>query len=260
MSGRELAQHQSPGSSSTKWEEAIINVRNSTWAFPTWPVKVSAVKTLQGVIRTILSQATVSNVGVWPNKFSLAEWAQTPTDVLQNLLRGCCSNKRVSNAILVLIVFRWWSGVHWLLAIYCTSCLNTLYTFHTHLTWIFLFPPGGGHVRIETVKLDFKDKAQAKVGSLDNAHHTPGGGHVMVSVSSMLPTHDLKENKSFWKIVLVEDFDKSLQANLDFSFHRHDFLLPLWVWFPIQVILCRLFSCLNLLIINVKWGGCRLLT
>lgn len=40
-------------------------------------------------------------------------------------------------------------------------------------------------MRIETVKLDFKDKAQAKVGSLDNAHHIPGGGHIMVSVSSM---------------------------------------------------------------------------
>ena len=50
-------------------------------------------------------------------------------------------------------------------------------------------------MRIETVKLDFKDKAQAKVGSLDNAHHTPGGGHVMVSVRSMLPFHDSKENK-----------------------------------------------------------------
>lgn len=43
---------------------------------------------------------------------------------------------------------------------------------------------GGGNVRIETVKLDFRDKAQAKVGSLENAHHTPGGGHIMVSASS----------------------------------------------------------------------------
>lgn len=40
---------------------------------------------------------------------------------------------------------------------------------------------GGGNVRIESVKLDFKDKAQAKVGSLENAHHIPGGGNVMVS-------------------------------------------------------------------------------
>lgn len=43
---------------------------------------------------------------------------------------------------------------------------------------------GGGNVRIETVKLDFRDKAQAKVGSLENAHHTPGGGHIMVSATS----------------------------------------------------------------------------
>lgn len=32
------------------------------------------------------------------------------------------------------------------------------------------------------MKLDFKDKAHAKVGSLGNAHHTPGGGRVTVSV------------------------------------------------------------------------------
>lgn len=38
-------------------------------------------------------------------------------------------------------------------------------------------------MRIETVKLDFRDKAQAKVGSLEYAHHTPGGGHTMVSAS-----------------------------------------------------------------------------
>lgn len=44
-------------------------------------------------------------------------------------------------------------------------------------------PAGGGNVRIESVKLDFKDKAQAKIGSLDNAHHVPGGGNVMVRIS-----------------------------------------------------------------------------
>ncbi|GAB1285049.1 Microtubule-associated protein [Apodemus speciosus] len=40
--------------------------------------------------------------------------------------------------------------------------------------------PGGGRVKIESVKLDFKEKAQAKVGSLDNAHHVPGGGNVKI--------------------------------------------------------------------------------
>lgn len=49
-------------------------------------------------------------------------------------------------------------------------------------------PAGGGNVRIESVKLDFKDKAQAKIGSLDNAHHVPGGGNVMVSeLDSLYP-------------------------------------------------------------------------
>lgn len=35
-------------------------------------------------------------------------------------------------------------------------------------------------MRIENVKLDFKDKAHAKVGSLGNTTHTPGGGNIMV--------------------------------------------------------------------------------
>ncbi|NXR97652.1 MTAP2 protein, partial [Oxylabes madagascariensis] len=39
---------------------------------------------------------------------------------------------------------------------------------------------GGGRVKIESVKLDFKEKAQAKVGSLENAHHVPGGGNVKI--------------------------------------------------------------------------------
>ncbi|NWS69315.1 MTAP2 protein, partial [Crotophaga sulcirostris] len=42
------------------------------------------------------------------------------------------------------------------------------------------FCVGGGRVKIESVKLDFKEKAQAKVGSLENAHHVPGGGNVKI--------------------------------------------------------------------------------
>lgn len=45
---------------------------------------------------------------------------------------------------------------------------------------ISFFCVGGGRVKIESVKLDFKEKAQAKVGSLENAHHVPGGGNVKV--------------------------------------------------------------------------------
>ncbi|NXU55353.1 MTAP2 protein, partial [Turnix velox] len=41
-------------------------------------------------------------------------------------------------------------------------------------------PGRGGRVKIESVKLDFKEKAQAKVGSLENAHHVPGGGNVKI--------------------------------------------------------------------------------
>ncbi|XP_021112346.1 microtubule-associated protein 4 isoform X27 [Heterocephalus glaber] len=38
--------------------------------------------------------------------------------------------------------------------------------------------PGGGDVKIESQKLNFKEKAQAKVGSLDNVGHLPAGGSV----------------------------------------------------------------------------------
>lgn len=42
------------------------------------------------------------------------------------------------------------------------------------------YKPGGGDKKIETVKLDFKDKAKPKVGSKENAKHVPGGGTVKV--------------------------------------------------------------------------------
>lgn len=42
------------------------------------------------------------------------------------------------------------------------------------------YRPGGGDKKIESVKLDFKDKAKPKVGSKDNAKHMPGGGNVKV--------------------------------------------------------------------------------
>lgn len=51
--------------------------------------------------------------------------------------------------------------------------------------------PGGGNVRIENVKLDFKEKAHSKVGSLSNTSHTPGGGNIMVKRSTQIhcPVH-----------------------------------------------------------------------
>ncbi|NXA39150.1 MTAP2 protein, partial [Eudromia elegans] len=48
------------------------------------------------------------------------------------------------------------------------------------LAFISFLCVGGGRVKIESVKLDFKEKAQAKVGSLENAHHVPGGGNVKI--------------------------------------------------------------------------------
>ncbi|NXG52758.1 MTAP2 protein, partial [Psilopogon haemacephalus] len=55
------------------------------------------------------------------------------------------------------------------------SSMDTLF-----LIYISCFCAGGGRVKIESVKLDFKEKAQAKVGSLENAHHVPGGGNVKI--------------------------------------------------------------------------------
>jgi microtubule-associated protein tau len=40
--------------------------------------------------------------------------------------------------------------------------------------------PGGGDKKIETVKLDFKEKAKPKIGSKENVKHQPGGGAVKV--------------------------------------------------------------------------------
>lgn len=42
--------------------------------------------------------------------------------------------------------------------------------------------PGGGDKKIETVKLDFKDKAKPKIGSKENVKHQPGGGAVKVCI------------------------------------------------------------------------------
>ncbi|NXU06278.1 TAU protein, partial [Buphagus erythrorhynchus] len=42
--------------------------------------------------------------------------------------------------------------------------------------------PGGGQVEVKSEKLDFKDKVQSKIGSLDNISHVPGGGNKKVNV------------------------------------------------------------------------------
>ncbi|NXL32872.1 MTAP2 protein, partial [Glaucidium brasilianum] len=62
-----------------------------------------------------------------------------------------------------------------------TDTLSDLLLSHSSLLiCISIFCVGGGRVKIESVKLDFKEKAQAKVGSLENAHHVPGGGNVKI--------------------------------------------------------------------------------
>lgn len=42
---------------------------------------------------------------------------------------------------------------------------------------------GGGDVKIESHKVSFREKAQSKVGSMDNVSHSPGGGNVKVRLS-----------------------------------------------------------------------------
>lgn len=41
--------------------------------------------------------------------------------------------------------------------------------------------PRGGDKKIETVRLDFKERSRSKVGSKDYMGHVPGGGDVKVS-------------------------------------------------------------------------------
>lgn len=41
--------------------------------------------------------------------------------------------------------------------------------------------PQGGDKKIESQKLDFKEKAKPKIGSKDNIKHVPGGGDVKVN-------------------------------------------------------------------------------
>lgn len=45
--------------------------------------------------------------------------------------------------------------------------------------------PGGGDKKIESVKLDFKDKAKPKVASTVNIAHKPGGGDIKVKKESI---------------------------------------------------------------------------
>jgi len=42
------------------------------------------------------------------------------------------------------------------------------------------YKPAGGQVKVESHKLDFKDKAKPKIGSLEKASYTPGGGNVKI--------------------------------------------------------------------------------
>lgn len=47
------------------------------------------------------------------------------------------------------------------------------------------YKPGGGDKKIESLKMDFKDKAKSKVGSKDNVKHQPGGGDIKVSQEAL---------------------------------------------------------------------------
>lgn len=60
--------------------------------------------------------------------------------------------------------------------------------FGTHPQWFYAcVVAGGGVVKIESHKINFREKAQSKVSSMDNVSHSPGGGSVKVSVQ--MPHH-----------------------------------------------------------------------
>uniref|UniRef100_A0A8C5XBW5 Microtubule-associated protein n=1 Tax=Microcebus murinus TaxID=30608 RepID=A0A8C5XBW5_MICMU len=45
--------------------------------------------------------------------------------------------------------------------------------------------PGGGQVEVKSEKLDFKDRVQSKIGSLDNITHVPGGGNKKIETHKL---------------------------------------------------------------------------
>lgn len=59
--------------------------------------------------------------------------------------------------------------------------------------------PKGGDKKIESIKLDFKDKAKPKVGSKDNLKHQPGGGDI--KVMSMFKIETFKEHAIHKKLM-----------------------------------------------------------
>lgn len=72
-------------------------------------------------------------------------------------------------------------------------------------------------MRIESVKLDFREKAHAKVGSLDNAHHTPGGGHVQIESHKLLFRDAAKARVDHGAEIVIE----ALGLSGGTSPHRH---------------------------------------
>lgn len=46
-------------------------------------------------------------------------------------------------------------------------------------------------MEVKSEKLDFKDKVQSKIGSLDNISHVPGGGNKKVKGQWLVSRHDV---------------------------------------------------------------------
>lgn len=61
--------------------------------------------------------------------------------------------------------------------------------------------PKGGDKKIESVKLDFKEKAKPKIGSKDNLKHQPGGGEVKVSIHCEIQSKLINARKT-----LIDNF------------------------------------------------------
>ena len=60
-------------------------------------------------------------------------------------------------------------------------CLRAIVTLITCVyLYVLVCAAGGGAVKIESHKINFREKAQSKVGSIENVSHTPGGGNIKV--------------------------------------------------------------------------------
>lgn len=65
---------------------------------------------------------------------------------------------------------------------------------------------GGGDVKIESHRVSFREKAQSKVGSMDNVSHSPGGGNVKVRPRLVKTPLSVRTQPSYMYVFTHHDY------------------------------------------------------